>query len=53
MVALDDEGNPHPVPPIEPRTERERHRQREADLRRATRLREREEIVAGRAATDG
>jgi acyl-CoA hydrolase len=48
MVALDDEGDPQPVPPIEPRTDKERHRQREAELRRATRLREREEIVAGR-----
>jgi acyl-CoA hydrolase len=53
MVALDDDANPHPVPPVDPRTERERHRQREAELRRATRLREREEIVAGRGAGTG
>jgi acyl-CoA hydrolase len=53
MVALDDDGNPTPVAPIEPRTDLERDRQREAELRRATRLREREEIMAGRGPGGG
>ena len=53
MVALDEDANPTPVAPIEPRTELERARQREAELRRATRLREREQIMAGRGAGRG
>src|SRR5919202_1454988 len=48
MVALTPEGKPAPVPPVEPQTDDERRRQREAEHRRATRLREREEIVAAR-----
>jgi acyl-CoA hydrolase len=49
MVALDEEGHPAPVPPVDPRTPDEDRRYREAALRRATRLREREEIVAARS----
>jgi acyl-CoA hydrolase len=48
MVSLTGEGKPAPVRPIEPKTDDERRRQREAELRRATRLREREEILAAR-----
>ena len=48
MVALGDDGRPAAVPPVDPQTELERRRNREAELRRATRLREREEILAGR-----
>ena len=48
MVALDDDGQPSRVPPVEPQTEDERRRQREAEHRRDTRLRERQEIVAAR-----
>jgi acyl-CoA hydrolase len=50
MVALGEDGQPTPVPRLEPRTEVERRRQREAELRRANRLAEREEILRGRAA---
>ena len=49
MVALTPEGKPSPVPPVDPQTDDERRRLREAEHRRATRLREREEIVAARA----
>jgi acyl-CoA hydrolase len=49
MVALTPEGKPAPVPPVDPQTEDERRRLREAEHRRATRLREREEIVAARS----
>jgi acyl-CoA hydrolase len=48
MVALDDERRPVEVPPLEPQTEAERRREREAELRRRNRLAEREEIVGGR-----
>jgi acyl-CoA hydrolase len=47
MVALDDEGRPAPVPPVEPQTDDERRRQREAQVRRDNRLREREELAGG------
>jgi acyl-CoA hydrolase len=49
MVALTAEGKPAQVPPVDPQTDDERRRLREAEHRRATRLREREEIVAARA----
>jgi acyl-CoA hydrolase len=49
MVALDDAGQPTGVPPVLPRTPDEIRRQREAELRRANRLAERDEIVAHRA----
>ena len=48
MVALDDDGNPAPVPPLIAATASEQRREREAELRRANRLAEREAIVAGR-----
>src|SRR3954471_3926661 len=49
MVALDETGHPAPVPPVDPRTPDELRRKREAEHRRTTRLREREEIVQARA----
>ena len=49
MVALDDAGRPAHIPPIEAETAGEQRRMREAELRRANRLAEREEIVARRA----
>jgi acyl-CoA hydrolase len=48
MVALDEHGEPTPVPPLAPESEDERRRQREAELRRANRLAEREQILGGR-----
>jgi acyl-CoA hydrolase len=48
MVALDDEGRPTPVPPLQVETEDEKRRQREAGLRRENRLVEREQIIAER-----
>jgi acyl-CoA hydrolase len=49
MVAMDDDGKPTPVPPLEATTEDEHRRQREAELRRRNRLAERDEIVAERS----
>jgi acyl-CoA hydrolase len=49
MVALDDEGNPAPVPPLLTVTPDEQRRLREAELRRANRLAEREQILRHRA----
>jgi acyl-CoA hydrolase len=49
MVALDDEGEPVPVPPLVAETEDERRRQREAELRRANRLAERDQILTHRS----
>jgi len=48
MVALDEEGQPTGVAAIEPGTEEERRREREAQLRRDNRLRERDEIRRSR-----
>jgi acyl-CoA hydrolase len=48
MVALDDDGRPRPVPPLEPETDTERRRQREAQWRRDNRLAERQAIVEAR-----
>ncbi len=45
MVALDDGGRPTPVPPVIAETEDEQRRQREAELRRANRLAERDQIL--------
>ena len=50
MVALDHEGRPAPVPMVEPVTPEERRRAREAQLRRDSRLAEREQMEAGRRA---
>jgi acyl-CoA hydrolase len=49
MVALDDEGRPTEVPPVRPHNPVEERRAREAQLRRDSRLAERERIEAGRA----
>ncbi len=48
MVALDDQGDPTPVPPLLASTAAELRRMREAGLRRANRLAERAEILAHR-----
>jgi acyl-CoA hydrolase len=48
MVALDDEGRPAAVPAISPETPEEQRRAREAQLRRDSRLAERDQIEAGR-----
>jgi acyl-CoA hydrolase len=49
LVALDEEGKPTQVPPVEPQTPDEQRRAREAQLRRDNRLAERERIEAERA----
>jgi acyl-CoA hydrolase len=48
MVAIGEDAKPQPVPPLEPETEGEIRRQREAQLRRDNRLRERETLLAAR-----
>jgi acyl-CoA hydrolase len=48
MVALDDEGKPIAVPALLAESDDERRRQREAELRRANRLAERDQILADR-----
>jgi acyl-CoA hydrolase len=48
MVALDENGQPTPVPALVPESDDELRRQREAELRRANRLAERDQIVGGR-----
>lgn len=45
MVAVDDQGRPVEVPAIDPQTETDHRRAREAQLRRANRLAEREQIL--------
>jgi acyl-CoA hydrolase len=47
-VALDRQGMPRPVPPVMPETEEEGQRQREAKLRRETRLARKEAILRAR-----
>jgi acyl-CoA hydrolase len=49
MVALDEDGRPAPIPPVEANSPDEIRRKREAELRRAYRLAEREEMIARRA----
>jgi acyl-CoA hydrolase len=46
MVAVDEHGKPQPVPPLEVSGELEERRQRDAGVRRANRLAEREQILA-------
>ena len=56
FVALDDAGKPRPVPPVATETEVERRRQREARIRRQTRMEHRRAIQRHRsepASTDG
>ena len=48
IVAVDDDGRPVTVPPIAPQTDTEHRRAKEAQLRRANRLAEREQILGGR-----
>jgi acyl-CoA hydrolase len=48
MVAVDDQGNPARVPPLAVSTPDELRRMREAELRRANRLAEREQILRAR-----
>lgn len=48
MVAIDEHGNPMPVPPLLTETDEERRRESEAQLRRRNRLAEREQIQASR-----
>jgi acyl-CoA hydrolase len=52
MVALDDDGRPASVPPLIATTPESQRRMREAELRRANRLAERDEILARRAAEE-
>jgi acyl-CoA hydrolase len=52
MVAVDDEGNPAHVQPLAVSTPEELRRMREAELRRANRLAEREQIQRSREAED-
>jgi acyl-CoA hydrolase len=49
MVAVNDEGGPIPVPPLLAESEAEQRRQREAELRRQNRLKEREQILSHRS----
>jgi len=48
MVALDHEGRPTPVPALVPESDDEVRRQREAELRRANRLSERDQLLGER-----
>ena len=48
MVAVDDDGQPMPVPALEAGTADEVRRESEAQLRRSNRLTEREQIVTQR-----
>src|SRR5947199_10579820 len=48
MVALDEQGNPTPVPGVIATSSTEKRRMREAELRRANRLAERAQILSGR-----
>jgi acyl-CoA hydrolase len=49
MVALDEQGRPAPVPPPWASSPEEHRRLREAEMRRANRLAERQEILARRS----
>jgi acyl-CoA hydrolase len=48
MVAVDEQGNPVPVPSLLASSDEELRRESEAQLRRRNRLAEREQIQAGR-----
>jgi acyl-CoA hydrolase len=50
MVAVDEEGTPVPVPPLEVDGAVEERRQRQAELRRKNRLAERDQILTERPA---
>jgi acyl-CoA hydrolase len=49
MVAIDDDGRPIPVPTLVASSPEDRRREAEAQLRRANRLAEREQILERRA----
>jgi acyl-CoA hydrolase len=49
MVALDEEGRPVPVPPLRCETPEEERREQDAQLRRANRLAERDQLLAARS----
>lgn len=49
MVALDEDAKPTAVPPLIAETEAEQRRQREAEVRRANRLAEREQLLSERS----
>jgi acyl-CoA hydrolase len=51
MVALDEDGRPTAVPPLEAASADEQRREREAQTRRRNRLAERDEIQRGRSAS--
>jgi uncharacterized protein (TIGR00369 family) len=53
FVAIDDEGHPRPVPPLLAESETEQRRQREAKLRRRTRMDHKQALKAARAAERG
>jgi len=53
MVAIDKEGKPTPVPQVSADGEDERRRQQDAELRRANRLAEREQVLAHRGSRGG
>ena len=48
FVAIDEDGAPREIPGLEPQTEQERRRGREAEIRRAHRLARKQEIDEGR-----
>jgi acyl-CoA hydrolase len=50
MVAVDEQGNPVPVPPLVTETDEQRGREAEAQVRRRNRLQERDEILERRNA---
>ena len=50
FVAIDDEGHPRPVPPLLAESDNEQRRQREAKLRRKTRMTHKEAVKAARKA---
>jgi acyl-CoA hydrolase len=50
MVAVDEQGKPIPVPPLQVESPIEERRQREAETRRRNRLTERDEILEARKA---
>jgi acyl-CoA hydrolase len=50
FVAIDDNGRPCPVPPLLAVSENELRRQREAKLRRQTRMTHKEAVRAARKA---
>ena len=52
-VAIDDQGRPRTVPPIEVSSPDEIRRQREAKLRRRSRMRHKEQLERQREAYDG